>query len=93
MTVKRHLNKKTTGQKKLLNAVHKAEHTGDVSMSAQHAGEDAIVRQFHRIQRGYSILMNEVVKEYDLIKDWIEKEASHRTEEWKQKITDKMPRL
>lgn len=92
MTAKKHLNKKTTGQKKILNAVHKAELAGSAGAAAQH-GEDAIVRQFHRIQRGYSILMNEVVKEYDLIKDWIEKEASHRTEEWKQKISDKMPRL
>lgn len=93
MPVKKHLNKKTPGQKKILSAIARAEHEHDFSMSAQKGSEDAIVRQFHRIQRGYSILMSEVVKEYDLIKDWIEKEASHRTEELKHKIVDKIPRI
>jgi hypothetical protein len=93
MPAKKHLNKKTPGQKKIISAIAKAERDDDFTMSPASGSEDAIVRQFHRIQRGYSILMSEVVKEYDLIKDWIEKEASVRTEEWKHKITDKLPRI
>ncbi len=92
MTAKRHLNKKTTGQKKILSAINKMEHESGNVISAQNS-EDAIVKQFNRIQRGYSILMKEVVKEYDLIKDWIEKEATQRTEDLKHKITEKMPRF
>ncbi len=92
MTAKRHLNKKTPGQKKILSAINKVEHESGSVISAPKS-DDAIVKQFHRIQRGYSILMNEVVKEYDLIKDWIEKEASHRTEEFKHKIAEKLPRF
>jgi hypothetical protein len=92
MAAKRHFNKKSTGQKKILSAVSKAQQVGEAVMSANKPDE-AIVRQFHRIQRGYSILMNEVGKEYALIKNWIEKEASHRTEEWKNKITEKIPKF
>ena len=95
MSAKRHLNKKTPGQKKIINTISKAEHDEAVSMSAHNdiGSEDAIVKQFHRIQRGYSILMSEVVKEYDLIKDWIEKEALSKTEEWKQKISTRIPHI
>lgn len=92
MTAKRHPIKKTTGQKKILSAMNKMEHESGNVISAPKS-EDAIVKQFNRIQRGYSILMKEVVKEYDLIKDWIEKEATQRTEDLKHKITEKMPRF
>lgn len=93
MSAKRPQNKRTTGHKKIISNITKAEHAEALATTAHKKNEDAIVKQFHRIQRGYSILMNEVVKEYDLIKNWIEKEATDRTEEIKQKLAAKIPRM
>lgn len=40
--------------------------------------EEIISEQFHRIQRKYSNLITDVVKEIDLIKSWIAGQASSR---------------
>lgn len=83
MSAKRPLTKKNIRHKKIINTLSKVPSTvGD--------RDEAIVRQFHRIQRGYSILMNEVLKEFDLVKVWLEKEAKTRRDELKSKLSQRL---
>jgi hypothetical protein len=95
MSAKRHPNKKSTGQKKIVSTIAAAAKHAETVASDPilKSREEAIVRQFHRIQRGYSILMSEVAKEFDLVKGWIEKEALIRRDELKARFVAHMPRI
>ncbi len=87
MPAKKHLSNKSSRQKKLIHSVPiKSGVTTPLS------SEEAIVRQFHRIQRGYSMLMAEVVKELNLVKGWIEKEAHDRRAELKSRVHIRAPK-
>ena len=54
--------------------------------------EEAIIRQFHRIQKGYSRLMDDVAKELDLVKNWIGSQAMIKRNDIKSKITSRLNR-
>lgn len=84
MTAK-HLNTKHPGpgrnsrKKKLVSALsmpkkdvegHASEHSGP------RGREEAISQQFNRIQRDYSRLIGDVLKEFNLVKGWIGTKAN-----------------
>jgi hypothetical protein len=52
--------------------------------------EAAIIRQFHRIQKGYSRLMNDVAKELDLVKSWIGSQASLKRNDLKVRLSSRL---
>lgn len=87
MPAKKHLSNKSSRQKKLIHSVPIKS-----GVANPPSREEAIVRQFHRIQRGYSILMSEVYKEFNLVKGWIEKEAHDRREELKERFSARAPK-
>lgn len=74
--------KRTQGQKKILASATQVSHR-PIAKATERSDDEAIARQFQRIQRGYALLMNEVIKEYDLIKHWLGKEAQQYTSDWK----------
>jgi Mlc titration factor MtfA (ptsG expression regulator) len=55
--------------------------------------EDPIILQFHKIQKGYNLLMSEISKELDLVKRWFEKESRTRRNEIKHKFTSKISEI
>ena len=89
MSAKRHhLGKKSAGHKKIVNAFAiQPDEEASFHNPPERGSKESIERQFHRIQRGYSLLMTEVVKEFDLVKLWLEKEANDRSHELKEKIS------
>ncbi|MGZ3789806.1 MAG: hypothetical protein ACXVLQ_14850 [Bacteriovorax sp.] len=94
MSAKKHL-KKSNRQKKIVNtfAIHKEMHSSVSNDLTRDTQEEQIVRQFRQIKRGYLRLMNEVAKEFDLLRGWIEKEATTRKDELKSRLSEKMPKM
>src|SRR5438445_10478610 len=91
MSAKGHHGKRSAGHKKIVNAfaIKPDEETGQFN-PPDRGSTESIERQFHRIQRGYSLLMTEVVKEFDLVKLWLEREANARRDELKEKISSRL---
>lgn len=87
MTTRGHQTKKSSRHKKIMATVTQNASKQQVSQSE----EQAIVKQFYRVKRGYSILMNEIIKEYDLVKNWIGTRTSNRAQDIKRKINEFIP--
>jgi hypothetical protein len=89
----KHSNKKNTRQKKLIHAMdlNKNEEKGmSFDLTSIEGREAAIVRQFNQIQRDYSRLMADVVKEFDLVKGWIGNQATSKTNELKSRLSARL---
>lgn len=84
MPAKRH-PKKTTRQKRL---IHSMPTTTSAAVRTS-SGEDAIIRQFHLIQKRYSKLMTDVAKEFSLVKRWIGTQAQSKRDDLKAKINSR----
>ena len=86
MVIKKNV-KKTGRQKRLIQAT---TDINDMSFSLDGSSpkgrEAAIIRQFHQIQKGYTKLMNDVVKEVDLVKGWIGTQAETKKNELKNRF-------
>ena len=92
MPTKRHL-KKTIRQKRLIQTVSAARDGGRlVRRNSSGIKEDAIVRQFHQIQKGYARLMTDVAKELDLVKVWIGSQAMTKGNEIKARLNARLSR-
>jgi hypothetical protein len=78
---------KNTGRKKrMINSIPTIKAEAGVSSSS----EDAIVRQFHRIQQGYSKLMVDVAKELELVKKWIGSQATIKQKNLKARLSSRL---
>lgn len=91
----KHLNKKTTRQKKLIHTVAALKNNeGSMSfdLNSTAGREAAIVRQFNLIQKDYLKLMNDVAKEFDLVKGWIGTQAMMKRDEIKTKLSTRLSR-
>ena len=88
--------KKSARQKKILSSVvinHEHEGSFKSVEASQKINEEAIVRQFKRIQKGYLLLMNEVAKEFNLVRGWLEKQAGEKSATLKARLSSKIPRM
>jgi hypothetical protein len=79
---KRLMGKTQTNKNKMV------DHSLDLNLARN--DEAAIVRQFHRIQKGYSRLMNDVAKELDLVKSWIGSQASLKRNDLKARLSSRL---
>ncbi len=79
---KRLMGKTQTNKNKIV------DHSLDLNLARN--DEAAIVRQFHRIQKGYSRLMNDVAKELDLVKSWIGSQASLKRNDLKVRLSSRL---
>lgn len=93
MTTK-HLNKKhNMRQKRLIKsiAVSRDESKGvSYNVNSLKGKEAAIIRQFNLIQKDYSKLMNDVMKELDLLKGWIGTQALSRSNALKTRLSSRL---
>ena len=90
MPAKRHTKKILP--KRLVHSVSTTNKIPASSSNSDKSTEDAIVRQFHLIQKGYSRLMVDVAKELDLVKIWLGSQASLKRKELKSRITSRLLR-
>jgi hypothetical protein len=82
---------KNTGRKKrMINSIPTIKAEGGVGSNSSKVGEEAIVRQFHRIQQGYSKLMNDVAKELELVKKWIGSQATIKQKNLKARLSSRL---
>ena len=79
---KRLMGKTQTNKNKMV------DHSLDLNLARN--DEAAIVRQFHRIQKGYTRLMNDVAKELDLVKNWIGSQASLKRNDLKARLSSRL---
>ncbi len=88
MALKKSLPKKNARQKKMLHTVTMAKHDEHVESEGTsiEGKEDAIRRQLKVIQKDYMKLMTNVTKGYDLVKGWIETQASMRKDMIKSRL-------
>ncbi len=89
----KHLNKRNSRQKKLMTSVGMAKRDIDVVTFDQgtlHGKEKAIVRQFNQIQKDYSRLMIDLLKELDLVKSWIGTQAIAKRNKLKNQLENKL---
>ena len=85
--------KKMTRQKKLIKTVTPIRAAGSsLGSSSTRGHEEAIVRKFHQIQKGYTRLMSDVAKELDLVKDWISSQAMTKREDIKTRLNTRLSR-
>lgn len=99
MTTK-HLNKKNNirphniRQKRLIKSINvtnvTSEARGAYNDNSLKGTEAAIIRQFNLIQKDYSKLMNDVMKELDLLKGWIETQAVSRSNALKTRLSSRL---
>lgn len=92
MTTK-NFNKKNPRQKRLIRSVgvsHIDREVVGFDLSSLEGREKAIVRQFNQIQKDYSRLMMDVVKEFDLLKGWLGTQASIKRNEIKSRLSARL---
>lgn len=100
MTTK-HLNKKNNirphniRQKRLIKSINVTNVTSEAkgfsyNENSLKGTEAAIIRQFNLIQKDYSKLMNDVMKELDLLKGWIETQAVSRSNALKTRLSSRL---
>lgn len=98
MTTK-HLNKKNNirphnmRQKRLIKSINVTGDARGVSYNSENSlkgREAAIIRQFNLIQKDYSKLMDDVMKEFDLLKGWIETQAVSRSNALKTRLSSRL---
>ena len=86
---KKQLNKR---HKKMIQsiAVNRNETGLNQDFTTIEGREAAIVRQLNRIHRDYLKLMNDVLKELDLVRGWIGSRAQSKKLELKKKISARL---
>lgn len=90
----KHLKPKSTRQKKMIQSIattNKIE--GDYSsfdLSTVKGREAAIVRQFNQIQKDYSKLMTDLMKELDLVRGWISTQAVNKRDEFRSRLSTRL---
>lgn len=99
MTTK-HLNKKINNmrprnirQRRLIKSINVTSGARGVSYTNENSlkgTEAAIIRQFNLIQKDYSKLMNDVMKELDLLKGWIGTQAVSRSNALKTRLSSRL---
>lgn len=92
MSAKRH-PKKTTRQKRLIHTLSTTtDESHALDTSSVEGREEAIIRQFHQIQKGYTRLMTDVAKELDLVRRWIGSQAMMKRNDLKARLTARLTR-
>lgn len=92
MPVKRYL-KKTNRQKKLIQSLPTVKNQGQPGVSdSSNSNGEAIIRQFHQIQKGYYRLVGDVAKELTLVKGWIGYQASVKRNDIKARLSARLSR-
>lgn len=88
--------KKNTRQKKLINTFavtgSQSDNKSDRVNSVE-GKEAAIIRQFNQIQKDYMKLMNDLVKEFGLVKGWIGSQALSKRKALKNSLTSRLSRI
>lgn len=76
--------KPTTRQRKLIQTIATAKSEGEsasYNLNTIEGAEAAIVRQFNQIQKDYTRLMNDVMKELVLVRGWLGTQAVNKRNE------------
>ncbi|MFA6239062.1 MAG: hypothetical protein WC635_17115 [Bacteriovorax sp.] len=87
MSAKQHqITKKNIRHKRMIQSIVTTKNEGKdtlFDLSTVEGREAAIIRQFNQIQKDYARLMNDVMKEFSLVKGWIGTQAINKKDDLK----------
>ena len=84
-------SKSTGRRKRLLTTIPTIKGESQaLSPENQTSSEEAIVRQFHRIQKDYNNLMSDLAKELELVKNWIGSQAMSKQKDFKDRLNSRL---